>query len=102
QVVCADLQAETWPFGPACLSAIVCVHFLNVPLLDGFKYSLATGGHLYIETFGGQGGNFVDLPRAKELYNLLLPDFDFRFYRERRVGPAVSEAVAVKLLAKKP
>jgi len=101
QPVCAELQRTTWPFRRASLSAIVCIHFLDVDILDAFAHSLARDGRLYIETFGGQGENFLDLPKAGELYNLISRNFAFMFYKERPVGPAAYESVAVKLLARK-
>jgi SAM-dependent methyltransferase len=101
QPVCAELQRKTWLFRRASLSAIVCIHFLDVDILDAFADSLLGDGRLYIETFGGQGENYFDLPKAGELYNLLSPDFTFMFYKERPVGPAAHGSVAVKLLARK-
>ena len=99
--VCADLSALGWPFATNQFSAIVCVHFFKVELLSFFHASLHDGGHLYIETFGGHGGNYLDLPKAGQLRTELSPSFDFRFYHERAVGPADHGAVAVRLLAQK-
>jgi tellurite methyltransferase len=47
--VCADLKRTKWPFCQNYFSAIVCVHFLNVDLIDQFWCSLVTGGYLYHE-----------------------------------------------------
>jgi SAM-dependent methyltransferase len=97
----AKLNRLQWPFAPKCFGAIICVHFLDVGLLDAIWASLVTGGRLYIETFGGHGGNYLDLPKAGQLRNLLSRHFNIAFYRERKVGPADSDAVSVKLLGKK-
>jgi SAM-dependent methyltransferase len=99
--ICADLQYATWPFGVSCFSAIVCVHYLNAALFPCFHASLVPGGHLFIETVGGQGQNYLELPTAGELHQLLSPSFTLQFYRERPVGPAASDRRAVKLLGQK-
>ena len=77
------------------------VHFLDVGLLDAVWASLVLGGRLYIETFGGHGKNYLDLPKAGQLRDSLSRHFKLAFYRERKVGPPNSDAVSVKLLGKK-
>jgi SAM-dependent methyltransferase len=99
--VLADLRPSQWPFCRSCFAGIICVHFLNVELFEAFRSSLVAGGCLFIETFGGQGGNYLDLPKAGQLRDLLWKDFDLLFYREKKVGPAGYDAVTVKLLARK-
>jgi len=99
--VLADLDPSRWPFPENCFSGIICVHFLNVALFGAFSASLVSEGCLYIETFGGQGGNYLDLPKAGQLRDLLSKDFHLPFYREKKVGPAGYDAVTVKLLARK-
>jgi SAM-dependent methyltransferase len=99
--VLADLGPSRWPFRENCFSGIICVHFLNISLFGAFHLSLVAGGYLYIETFGGQGGNYLDLPKAGQLHRLLSKDFHLHFYRERRVGPVGYDAVTVTLFARK-
>jgi len=99
--VCADLDAATWPFAKDCLSAVVCVHFLKLGLLANFEYSLVPGGYLYLETFGGHGGNYIDLPLQGQIRELLSGSFHLKYYKERRVGPVHQQAVSVKLLARR-
>jgi SAM-dependent methyltransferase len=99
--VLADLDPSQWPFRGNCFSAIVCVHFLKVALIGAFHSSLVAGGRLYIETFGGHGGNYFDLPKEGQLRDLLSTDFDLLLYREKKVGPAEHNAVTVKLFARK-
>jgi SAM-dependent methyltransferase len=98
--VCADLASSTWPFCREAFSGVTCVHFPKYDLFDAFRYSLRRGGLLFLETFGGQGLNYLDLPRAGHLRHLLSCDHDVIFYHERAVGPAGSKAVSVKLLAR--
>jgi SAM-dependent methyltransferase len=99
--ICVDLEKETWPFGLRCFSTIVCVHYLDSALFPCFHSSLVSGGHLYIETLGGQGQNYLELPMAGALHELLSPLFVIEFYRERPVGPAATNRRAVNLLARK-
>jgi SAM-dependent methyltransferase len=99
--VCADLTAEGWPVAQSSVSAIVCVHFAMIDLIPSFISSLRTGGHLYTETFGGQGQNFRELPRAGQLRELLSRYVEFRYYKEQKVGPPEIDSVSVILLAKR-
>ena len=69
--------------------------------LRAFHSSLVSGGHLYIETFGGHGGNYLDLPKAGQLRDLLSRHFHLAVYREKPVGPPEAGAVSVKLLGRK-
>jgi hypothetical protein len=62
---------------------------------------LSYGGYLLFETMGGQGGNYLQLPRAGQMRTLLEPGFKMLFYREKRVGPPEANAVSVRLLARK-
>ena len=97
----ANLSHSQWPFAQKCFGAIVCVHFLDIGLLDAFRASLVVKGRLYIETFGGHGGNYLDLPKAGQMLDLLSPYFQLSFYRERKVGPADYGAVSVRAFGTK-
>lgn len=102
ELLCADLSGlDRLPFKASSLSAVVCVHFPVVELVDQFIAALRTGGHLYFETFGGHGGNYLDLPKKGQLRSMLQPRADLRFYQERTVGPADANAVSVKLFGQK-
>jgi SAM-dependent methyltransferase len=97
----AELSPLNWPFSEKCFSGVVCVHFVDIALLEVFRASLISGGFFYFETYGGHGGNYLDLPRAGQVHDLLSKDFDLSFYRERKVGPVGCNAVTVKLFAYK-
>jgi len=96
-----ELAPAMWPFAPACFSAVVFVHYLDTSLFPSAHSSLVPGGHLYLETAGGQGGNYLELPQAGKLHALLAPRFRFDHYEERPVGPAGSNKRAVRLSAQK-
>ncbi|MGH6877529.1 MAG: class I SAM-dependent methyltransferase [Rhizomicrobium sp.] len=102
KLICADLSGvDRLPLKASSLSAIVCVHFPVVELVDQFVAALRTGGYLYIETFGGHGGNYLDLPKKGQLRSMIQPRADLRFYQERMAGPAYANGVSVKLFAQK-
>jgi SAM-dependent methyltransferase len=99
--VCADLNSNTWPFAPSRFSAIVFVHFSIVHLIPSFISALQEGGYIYVETFGGHGENFRVLPKAGQLRKLFSRDMEFKYYKERKVGPLAFDSVAVTLFAQK-
>jgi SAM-dependent methyltransferase len=96
-----DLNPGSWPFREGCFAGIICVHFINIDLFEMFCASLISGGYLYLETFGGHGQNFLDLPRAGQLHELLSKNFQIEFYRENKVGPIGYNAVTVRLFGRK-
>lgn len=97
----AELSPQRWLFRDRCLGAILAVHFLDLGLLAHFARSLVQGGHLFLETFGNHGGNYLDLPRAGQLRSILELDFELPFCVEKPAGPPSHDAVTVKLLARK-
>lgn len=98
---CGDLTSKGWPVGGSSVSAIICVHFVMIGLIPSFIASLRRGGYLYIETFGGQGQNFRELPKAGQLRKLLSSHVEFQYYRERKVGPREIDSVSAVLLARR-
>jgi SAM-dependent methyltransferase len=99
--VCADLEAERWPFAPASFSAVICIHFAMVNLVARLISSLQESGCIYVETFGGHGENFRVLPKAGQLRKLFSSHVDFKYYNERQVGPVEYNRVSVTLFAQK-
>jgi hypothetical protein len=98
--LCADLTKGRLPFGPSSFSAILCIHYPIQKILADFDEQLIEGGHLLIETFGGHGENYRELPKANEIREGL-KGYKLHFYNERSVGPASHNAVVVKALAQK-
>jgi SAM-dependent methyltransferase len=96
-----DLARDPWPFPPRSLGGIINVHFLLPSLFPSFISSLMPGGYLLIESIPGCGGNYRKLPRAGELRNAFAQDFEFVYYKERRVGPAARDAVVVQLIGRR-
>ena len=93
-----DLNAPSLPFGDACFDALLIVHFIPKEW-SSYLAMLRTGGHLLLETMGGQGHNYLQLPCEGQMRKLLRRDFRISYYRERPVGPPGAGAVAVKLVA---
>jgi SAM-dependent methyltransferase len=98
--ICADLAKGRLPFGPRSFSAILCIHYPLQNILADFDEQLTDGGHLLIETFGGHGGNYLELPKVDEVRQAL-KGYKFLFYKERSVGPSSHGSVVVKALAQK-
>jgi SAM-dependent methyltransferase len=100
RLVGCDLNGQGVPFERTSFGALLIVHF--IPRDWGLLFDLLRpGGLILIETMGGQGGNFLELPFAGELPNLVIPRFAMEHYRERPVGPPASGKVAAVLIARK-
>jgi SAM-dependent methyltransferase len=98
--LCADLTSGRLPFGPSSFSAILCIHYPVQNIIADLDDQLMDGGHLFIETFGGHGQNYLELPEANEIRQAL-KGYKLLFYIERSVGPNTRNAVVVKALAQK-
>ena len=96
--VCCDV-CVAWPFPGSYFSTFVFIHFFRLHLVDAVASSLVPGGFLYIETFGNHGGNYLDLPKAGQIHDLLASRFHMPFYKERKAGPCGYDAVSVKVFA---
>ena len=94
-----DLQAESLPFADASYGALLIIRFIPEQW-SNYLALLRTGGYLIFETMGGQGGNYLQLPRVGQM-RALLGGFRMSFYRERPVGPPEAHAVTVRLVARK-
>jgi SAM-dependent methyltransferase len=101
-IECLVADARTpLPIAPATFDLILVVHFMTAGLTSLLRPLLKPGGFLLLESFGGQGGNYLDLPQPGEM-RAALAGFEILDYRETLVGPAKSEAVAVRFLARLP
>jgi len=98
--VCADLSTDRLPFAKSSFSAVICVHYPVQTIISDLDAAVQKGGHFYIETFGGQGQNYLELPKAGEIRDALA-GYDFHFYKERPVGPRSQNSVAVRALGRK-
>ena len=96
-----DLERDVWPYAAESAGGIVCVHYLRPRLLRLVAETLKLRGVLLLETIGGQGRNYLDLPPADAVRQALTGWFTFDSFQERRVGPAHANAVAVKAFGRK-
>jgi SAM-dependent methyltransferase len=94
-----DLINDPWPFEDESLGAIINVHFFHRRLIGFFLRSLKIGGYLFIETIGGQRGNYPDLPPYGFIKAQLREAFDIKFLKEKKVALSQSNSATVKLLA---
>lgn len=79
---------------------IILVHYLP-PRLSELASLIAPGGYLFVETIGGHGDNWLELPPAGALKQALNSEFSICFYRERQVAKLGRDAASVQLLVKK-
>jgi tellurite methyltransferase len=98
--VCADLSEMSWPFAANTFDVIIVVHFVAIRLIPCLLRSLKQDGHIYIETFGGQGENYLTLPHPGELKQALISDSVIIYYREKPASRAHKDVVTVKMLAR--
>ena len=96
-----DLLKDTLPFKDHSFAGVINVHFTKPELLGEFSRVLLPGGFLFVETAGGQGRNYRELPPPGAMKRLLPSTFTLEWYREQRVGPTSANAVTVKLFAVK-
>jgi SAM-dependent methyltransferase len=89
------------PVKAGSLNLAVAVHFSIHKHLGPIEDALAPGGWLIYETFGGQGMNWIDLPKAGQLQRKLAPQFEFLALDERPVGPKEERSVVARLFARK-
>jgi SAM-dependent methyltransferase len=96
-----DLVNGEWPFEEAQFSGALNVHFYASKLITNIAFSLAPDGLLYIETIANRKGNFMELPKAGEIRNLLADTFEFLHLKESHAGPTNSGKVTVRMLARR-
>ena len=88
------------PLATDTIFIAVVVHFISSALLQALSCLLRIGGYLVYETYGGNGGNYLTLPRPGQIAAALHPSFELIYYQEKPVGPK-KDAVTVKCLAKR-
>jgi len=96
-----DLEQDRWDFESGSVGAVINVHYYSDKLLDHFMDCLTPGGFLYIETPGGQGRNYIQLPVGGTVRTKLLPFFNILYYEEKAVGPPGSARVSLRVFAQK-
>ncbi len=78
--------------------AVHCSIHHNLPAIEA---TLAPGGFLIYETFGGRGLNWTELPKAGQLASKLRRRFEILVLEEQPAGPARKRSVVVRLFARK-
>jgi hypothetical protein len=76
------------------------LHYPVQTIISDLAATVRGGGYLYVETFGGQGQNYLELPKAGEIRDAL-KGYDFHFYKERSIGPRSQNSVVVTALGQK-
>ncbi len=103
----ADLEAGTWPFGETTFDGIVVVNYLHRPLLPRLTEALGPGGVLIYETFAvgqeahGRPTNPSYLLREGELLDLFDGALEVIAY-EHGLDTVPRPAVRQRICARKP
>ncbi|WP_352669107.1 class I SAM-dependent methyltransferase [Mesorhizobium sp. M0478] len=101
-LVQCDLENDEWPVRKGVAGGVVIVDYYSRRVVERAATIPAQDGAFYLQTFGGQGGNWVSLPHAGLVRTILEEcGYEFVFYRERAVGPVGRDAVSVHTLAKR-
>ena len=77
------------------------VDFLLLSVFPKITDSLATDGLFLVQTVGNRGKNYLQLPKAGILKEVLSNSFEILHYDERRAGPSSGDAVTARLLARR-
>ena len=93
-LVCVDLRASL-PLKAGSLGLAVAVHFPIPDLIPLVATALAPGGYAILESVGGRGGNWQELPKKGEMRRRLSREFQILKLQEREVGPLDNDAVTV-------
>lgn len=89
------------PFCPRSFGLALIIHFVSDGIIPAVGALIAPGGYLIYETFGSNGGNWLQLQNPGEAKKAAAAEFDILAYEERpAVRPGV-RAAAVKLFARK-
>jgi SAM-dependent methyltransferase len=86
------------PFTPQTFDIVVVTHFISPTLVVQLPQFMKPGGLFIYESFGGRGENWRALPSSGETKIALEDVFDLLRYKERRVGPPSTDAVAFTAL----
>jgi hypothetical protein len=92
---------ECLPFKTGAFGFVVNIHFTFAEIIGEFARVVKSGGYLLIETIGGQGGNYEQLPAPGELRERLEACFLVERYVEKQIASRGRSAVTVKLLARR-
>jgi SAM-dependent methyltransferase len=97
--ICADATREL-PFADAIFDLILVVHFPLVAVLPPLVRCVKPGGLLILESFGAQGGNWLSLPLAGQIQQMLSAELELLRYKEAPVRRH-RERVVLKAIARK-
>jgi len=99
QCVVADID-KTMPFDIE-FDAVLMVHYFSLASLRIVSSAVRPGGHFLFESVPNHGGNWKQLPQGGLVVHELTQRFEILEKDERSVGPADSNAVFIRLLARR-
>jgi SAM-dependent methyltransferase len=89
------------PFRDGAFDLVLVVDFVAPGFIAELARVLRHDGCLVIQTYGGQGQNWMALPEPGQFRRELEDAFDVLDYRETPVGPTKREAASVRFLARR-
>jgi SAM-dependent methyltransferase len=99
-VVRADLRMGL-PIAAQSFGLAVAVHYPLLALVPIVATALAPGGYAILESVGGQGQNWRQLPQRGMLRRRVSRKFEVLKLQERPVGPPEANAVVVRALLRR-
>lgn len=95
----ANLEEQSAIFDGS-FDLMVCVHYFAESIIERALEALKPNGLFVLETFGGQGNNWRDLPSQGWASKAIAGRFHIVSLKENPVGPTKSN-VSLRLLARK-
>ena len=89
------------PFRSHAFGLALIVHYVEKSIISSVEPLIAPGGYLIYETFGFNGENWRQLPRAGEIKSVVALYFDILFYQEKLDARSSEHPVSVKVYARK-
>jgi SAM-dependent methyltransferase len=96
--IVANIEQQL-PIERGAFDLVLIVHYFSETVILRALEALRPGGWLILETFGGQGKNWMALPPVGWAGERFRNEFQVSILEERPVGPSKSNA-AVRLMAK--
>lgn len=88
------------PFENKKFELVSIIHYVNLNFFNNVIRCIKPEGYLIIETYAGNGGNWISLPTKKEIEDILFNEFKIIKFKYNIVGPDKNK-VSFRLLAKK-
>ena len=93
-----DVYADQWC---SKFDMVIVVDFWSEKFVRLLSKYIKSGGYLLLETVGNRAGNWLELPRPRQVIEIIEPHFQLIVSKIAPAGPTKSEAETAKILAKR-